>query len=87
MDNSIDKNETPNTDSNGTIQIVSCITFKEQLRNEFIPRVEAMYEKEVTHLKNLIDIEAPADYIRLSQKTQFHLIDKIKEYKEYYDKL
>lgn len=59
------------------------LSFKEQLINDFIPRIELMEAREKIHLHHLIDIEAPLEFIQMSQKTQFHFADKIKEYKEY----
>lgn len=57
--------------------------FKNQLLGYFIPRIEAMAKMEMIHLHCLIDMNAPIDFINMSQKTHLHLIDKIKEYKEY----
>ena len=61
--------------------------FKEQLLNDFIPRIEEMKEKERKHLHWLIDNEAPMDFIQLSQKYYNHFTQRIKEYKEYADGL
>ena len=62
-------------------------SFKEQLLNDFIPRVEAMKEKERLHLHWLIDNEAPLDFIQLSQKYYNHFSQRIKEYHEYAERL
>jgi hypothetical protein len=61
--------------------------FKEQLLNNFIPRIEVMAEKEKGHLHYLIDNDAPTEFIQMSQETHFHFINKIKEYKEYAERL
>ncbi len=67
---------------------VSCSpSFKELLINDFIPRIELMEEKERQHLYYLIEIKAPLDFINRSQETQLHLVAKIKEYKEYVERL
>jgi len=58
-------------------------SFKEQLINDFIPRIELMEEKERQHLHYLIDIKAPLEFIQRSQETQLHFAARIKEYKEY----
>jgi len=62
-------------------------SFKEQLLNDFIPRIEAMKEKERLHLHWLIDNEAPLDFIQLSQKYYNHFSQRIKEYQEYAERL
>lgn len=63
--------------------MIQDLKFKEQLLNDFIPRVEAMEEKEREHLHYLIDIEAPLEFIQKSQQTLFHFVAKIKELKDY----
>ena len=62
-------------------------SFKEQLLNDFIPRIEAMKEKERLHLHWLIDNDAPLDFIQLSQKYYNHFSQRIKEYQEYAERL
>ena len=62
-------------------------SFKEQLLNDFIPRIEEMKEKERKHLHWLIDNDAPSDFITLSQKYYNHFTQRIKEYKEYAERL
>lgn len=62
-------------------------SFKEQLINDFIPRIELMEEKERQHLHYLIDIEAPIEFIQRSHETQLHFVARIKEYKEYAERL
>ena len=62
-------------------------SFKEQLLNDFIPRIEAMKEKERLHLHWLIDNDAPMDFIQLSQKYYNHFSQRIKEYQEYAERL
>lgn len=58
-------------------------SFKEQLLNDFIPRIEEMKEKERLHLHWLIDNDAPLEFIQKSQETQLHFVQRIKEYQEY----
>jgi len=73
---------------NSYLGIVSGSTsFKEKMINNFIPRVEKMVEKEKAHLQFLIDNKAPTEFIQMSQKNHFYLLDKIKEYKKYVDSL
>ena len=62
-------------------------SFKEQLINDFIPRIEEMKEKELKHLHWLIDNDAPNDFITLSQKYYNHFTQRIKEYKKYAERL
>jgi len=62
-------------------------SFKEQLVNDFIPRIEEMAKKEKEHLYRLIDNHAPIDFIQLSQKYYNHFTQRIKEYQEYADSL
>ena len=50
------------------------VTFKEQLLNDFIPRIEVMREKERSHLHYLIDNDAPKDFVKLSQKYYLHFL-------------
>ncbi len=60
-------------------------SFKEQLINDIIPRIEVMAKKEKEHLHWLIDHDAPTDFIQLSQKYYNHFTQRIKEYREYAD--
>lgn len=62
-------------------------SFKKQLINDLIPRIEAMKEKEKLHLHWLIDNDAPMDFIQLSQKYYNHFTQRIEEYKEYAERL
>jgi hypothetical protein len=62
-------------------------SFKEQLLNDLIPRIEAMKEKERLLLHWLIDNDAPFDFIQLSQKYYNHFSQRIKEYQEYAERL
>lgn len=62
-------------------------SFKEQLINDFIPRIEELKEKERLHLHWLIDNEAPIYFIQLSQKYYNHFSQRIKEYQEYAERL
>jgi hypothetical protein len=63
------------------------LSFKEQLINDFIPRIEEMAKKEKEHLFWLIDKHAPIDFIQLSQKYYNHFTQRIKEYQEYAERL
>jgi hypothetical protein len=58
-------------------------SFKDQLINDFIPRLELMEEKERLHLYYLIHIKAPPVFIQKSQELQLLFAARIKEYKEY----
>jgi hypothetical protein len=62
-------------------------SFKEQLLNDFIPRIEVMKEKERLHLHYLIDNDAPMDFVQLSQKYYNHFTERLKEYQEYAERL
>ena len=84
------ENKTSDKHENGNdfiADVSGSLSFKEQLLNDFIPRIEAMAEKEKAHLHYLIDNEAPTEFIQMSQKTHFHFLEKIKEYKEYAERL
>jgi hypothetical protein len=61
--------------------------FKKQLVEYLIPRIEAMAEIERVHLHCLIDMGVPSGFINMSQETHLHLVGKIKEYKEYAERL
>lgn len=58
-------------------------SFKEQLLNDLIPRIEDMKEKEWLHLRWLIDNNAPMDFINLSREYYNYFIQRIKEYHKY----
>jgi hypothetical protein len=58
-------------------------TFREQMKQDFIPRVWRMAEKEKEHLNWLIDNNAPKDMIKTSQKYLNHFRQRHKEYVEY----
>lgn len=62
-------------------------SFKEQLINDLIPRIEEMKEKERLHLHWLIDNDAPVDFVNLSQKYYNHFTQRIDEYKQYAESL
>lgn len=62
-------------------------SFKEQLLNDFIPRIEVMKEKERLHLHYLIENDAPMDFVQLSQKYYNHFTERLKEYREYAERL
>jgi hypothetical protein len=62
-------------------------SFKDQLINDFIPRIEAMAKKEKEHLKWLVDQNAPTNFIQFSQKYYNNFTQRIKEYQEYAERL
>lgn len=80
-------NTNMSNEANNQTAVSSSLSFKEQLLNDFIPRIEAMKEKERLHLHWLIDNDAPMDFIQLSQKYYNHLSQRIKEYQEYAERL
>ena len=63
------------------------LSFKEQMRQDIIPRVWQMAEKEKEHLNWLIDNNAPKDMIETSQRYLSHFRKRHKEYIEYADDL
>ena len=63
------------------------LSFKEQMRQDIIPRVWQMAEKEKKHLNWLIDNNAPKDMIETSQRYLSHFRQRHKEYIEYADGL
>lgn len=72
---------------NANTNVSGSPAFKEQLINDFIPRIEAMKQKEKAHLFWLIDNDAPTDFIQLSQKYYNHFTQRIKEYQEYAERI
>lgn len=80
-------NTNMSNEANNQTAVSSSLSFKEQLLNDFIPRIEAMKEKERLHLHWLIDNDAPMDFIQLSQKYYNHFSQRIKEYQEYAESL
>ena len=70
------------------IPVVSgSLSFKEQMKQDIIPRVWQMAEKEKEHLNWLIDNNAPKDMIETSRKYLSHFRQRHKEYIEYMDGL
>lgn len=63
------------------------LSFKEQMKQDIIPRVWQMAEKEKDHLNWLIDNNAPKDMIETSQRYLSHFRQRHKEYIEYADGL
>ena len=63
------------------------LSFKEQMRQDIIPRVWQMVEKEKDRLNWLIDNNAPKEMIEKSQFYLSHLRQRYKEYIEYSDSL
>lgn len=59
------------------------LSFKEQMKQDIIPRVWQMAEKEKEHLNWLIDNNAPKDMIETSQCYLSHFRQRYKEYIEY----
>jgi len=55
----------------------------EQMKQDIIPRVWQMAEKEKEHLKWLIDNNAPKEMIEKSQRYLSHFRQRHKEYIEY----
>jgi len=63
------------------------LSFKEQLKQDIIPRIWQMAEKEKEHLNWLIDNNAPKDMIETSRLYLTHFRQRHKEYIEYADGL
>lgn len=63
------------------------LSFKEQMKQDIIPRVWQMAEKEKEHLNWLIDNNAPKYMIETSRKYLGHFRQRHKEYIEYADGL
>ena len=63
------------------------LSFKEQMKQDIIPRVWQMAEKEKEHLNWLIDNNAPNEMIETSRKYLSHFRQRHKEYIEYADGL
>ena len=67
--------------------VSSSLSFREQMKQDIIPRVWQMAEKEKEHLNWLIDNNAPKDMIEISKKHLNHFRQRHKEYIEYVDGL
>lgn len=63
------------------------LSFKEQMKQDIIPRVWQMVEKEKEHLNWLIDNNAPKEMVEISRKYLSHFRRRHKEYIEYADGL
>lgn len=63
------------------------LSFKEQMKQDIIPRVWQMAEKEKDHLNWLIDNNAPREMIETSRNYLSHFRQRHKEYIEYADGL
>jgi len=63
------------------------LSFKEQMKQDIIPRVWQMAEKEKEHLNWLIDNNEPKDMVETSQHYFSHFRQRHKEYIEYADSL
>jgi len=77
----MDKNKTIPTLSQATVS--GSLSFKEQMKQDIIPRVLQMAEKEKEHLNWLIDNNAPNEMIETSQRYLSHFRQRHKEYIEY----
>jgi hypothetical protein len=68
----------------GTKSVVSnSLSFKEQMKQDLIPRVWQMAEKEKEHLSWLIDNNAPKEMVDTSRKYLSHFRQRHKEYNDY----
>lgn len=63
------------------------LCFNEQMKQDIIPRVWQMAEKEKYHLNWLIDNNAPKDMIETSQRYLNNFRQRQKEYIEYAKRL
>lgn len=59
------------------------LSFKEQMKQDLIPTVWEMAEKEKEHLSWLIDHNAPTEMINRSSSYLSHLTQRYKEYNDY----
>jgi hypothetical protein len=85
-----EENEKLNESENSALNIADVsgsLSFKEQMKQDIIPRVWQMAEKEKEHLNWLIDNNAPKDMIETSQRYLSHFRQRHKEYIEYADSL
>ena len=69
------------------LPVSGSLSFKEQMKQDIIPRVWKMAENEKEHLNWLIDNNAPKDMIETSQRYLSHFRQRHKEYIEYADGL
>jgi len=81
----MDKNKTIPTLSQATVS--GSLSFKEKMKQDIIPKVWQMAEKEKDHLNWLIDNNAPKDMIETSRRCLNNFRQRHKEYIEYADGL
>ena len=81
----MDKNKTIPTLSQATVS--GSLSFKEKMKQDIIPRVWQMAEKEKDHLNWLIDNNSPKDMIETSRRCLNNFRQRHKEYIEYADGL
>ena len=81
----MDKNKTIPTLSQATVS--GSLSFKEKMKQDIIPRVWQMAEKEKDHLNWLIDNNAPKDMIETSRRYLNNFRQRHKEYIENADGL
>lgn len=62
-------------------------SFREKLKYIIIPRIQELAKKEQEHLSELNFVNAPIDFIQISEKYLEHYNQRIKEYFEYLEKL
>ena len=74
----MDKNKTIPTLSQATVS--GSLSFKEKMKQDIIPRVWQMAEKEKDHLNWLIDNNAPKDMIETSRRCLNNFRQRHKEY-------
>lgn len=60
--------------------------FKEHMKNEYIPLIESMIEKETYHLQWLKDNGSPQNFIDNSIQSLQHLYERHSDYKDYITK-
>lgn len=81
----MDKNKTIPTLSQATVS--GSLSFNEKMKQDIIPIVWQMAEKEKDHLNWLIDNNAPKDIIETSRRCLNNFRQRHKEYIEYADGL
>jgi len=66
-----------------TQNVVNSLSFKQEMKQDFIPRIWQMAEKEKKHLEWLIEKNADAEMIETSRKYLSHFRQRHKEYNDY----
>lgn len=66
-----------------TPKVINNLSFKEKMKQDFIPRVLQMAKQEEKHLKWLENNHADSDIIETSRKSSLHFQQRYKEYNEY----